>query len=748
MLIRVSGGHAGLSAYLKHGQKQDRAHTRDQLDERLILSGDLDIFENLVQQVPTQSKRAERYNHITLSFKEHFVPKKVMQDILEEFKTFVSAAYQSDELYLYAEAHLPRIKTTLHPKTGETVQRLPHIHITIPLVNMVSGRRLDTFGFVPKNIQHIDAFQEYINQKYALASPKDAPRTEPINTIDRLGGRDFLGRDHLELKTALAEKIMTGEIESLHALAAELAPLGQVNIANPSKPLSEQYARLITHDGQAIRLRSQMFRAPFLAKTPEEKQATLAISQRSTYKMAVPHPHPITEQSILDAQKAEPALQHWHEIRAKEIKHLNPNSRFFKGAYADMDDHQKREALAQFDKQFDQKWRDRQPSIGDLALSAELDSPERHNQDTPEPLDITANADLTNVLQQVSNFAEEEHLKEQAQQDDLMAEIRRQLDPKLLLAILAESHGLKSEHYRTQRHPKTGAPIIAVGKRGFTVSDFLTKEMNLRWSEARTILESAYDRQTAGMQPAPQWVDPEKDLWREFYKTQFKPQLDANREALAAFSQHAKQERKAFTAQAKQKIEPLKKQPAALSIAKLENAQERAAINLKLATLRAAFKLDARAEFKHWLQKQAQLGRLDALTKLKAMSKFEHHNPQHDSLKAEHGNPLEMCVMLLQTLRYTVRESGDVLYTLPDACQFTDTGHQITFEQPEKSDVAILAALNLAIEKFGTHLALSGSDDFKRRAKDIAQQQGLSIKIDGQDVLKPVWTPRGYGPFR
>ena len=745
MLIRISGGHAGLSTYLKHGQKQDRAQTRDQLDERLILSGDLDIFENLVQNVPTQSKTAERYNHITLSFKEHFVPKKVMQDILEEFKTFISAAYQSDELYLYAEAHLPRIKTTINPKTGEIVQRLPHIHITIPLVNMVTGQRLNTFGFVPKSIQHIDAFQEYINQKYALASPKDAPRTEPINTIDRLGGRDFLGRDHLELKTALAQKIMTGEIESLQALAAELAPLGQVNIANPTKPLAEQYARLVTHDGQAIRLRSQMFRAPFLAKTPQEKQTILARHQNPAYTLATPTTHPMTEQSILDAQKAVPALQYWHHIRAKEIKHLNPNSRFFKGAYAEMDDHQKREALAQFDKQFDQKWRN-YPTPDPIEL---LDQPEPDTQDLPAPLDITANADLTNVLQQVSNFAEEAHITAQA--DDLIAEIRRQLDPQLLLAILAESHGLNPEHYRTQPHPKTGAPLITVGRRSFTVSDFLTKEMNLRWAEAREILESAYQEQQKGLKPAPQWADPEKDLWHEFYTTQYKPQLDANREALADLSQHAKQERKAFAAKAKQKVEPLKKQPAALSIAKLENARERAAINLKLTRLRASFKLDARAEFRQWLQKQAQLGRLDALTKLKALSKLEHHDPQHDSLKAKHDDPLEARLTLLDSIRYTVRESGDVQYTLPDASQFIDTGRRITFEQPEKSDAAILAALNLAVEKFGTHLELSGSDDFKRRAKDIAQQQGLRIQIDEEvrpKPLKPVWTPRGCDPFR
>lgn len=723
MLIRISGGNSGLGAYLQYGQKQDRDLTRDQLDERLIFSGDLDIFENLVRQVPTRSDTAERYNHITLSFKENFVSPKVMRDILDEFKTFISAAYQDDELYLYAEAHIPKIKSIINPKTGESVERLPHIHIAVPLVNMVSGRRLETFGFVPKSIKHIDAFQEYINTKYELASPKDSPRIEAVNQLDRLGGRDFLGRDHLDLKMSFAEKVMSGEIDNLNALAAELSKVGKVNIANPTKPLSEQYARLVNQGGQAIRFRSQMFREPFLSKTPEEKQAVIVASQQSTYTEKldpVSDKYLMTEQGILDSQKEVPALQHWYEIRAKEIKHLNPNSRFLKGAYAEMTDNQKREALAQFDTKFDEKWRIDDSSIVDIGVELKL---ENQKQEVPESLEITSTEERVNYLQQICSMVEEGEIEIKAQKDELMAEIRKNLDPDLLLAALAESHGLQRENYRTRMHPKTGDPFILVGKRRFSVSDFLTKEVHLKWANAREILVSVYEKQKEGVKPAPLWIDKQKDLWTEFYESQFRPRLDANRQAMAVFSKKAKQARKDFTAQAKEKITPLRRQPAALSIAKMENVRDRAAMNLRFVRMRESFKLDAQHEFKDWLRKQAELGREDALKKLKAMSRFEQHKPEQDSIALPESDELEMHVIILQSIEYKVRVSGDVLYSLPDKSQFVDTGRRIAFEPPEKSDAAILVALNLAVEKFGTDLELSGSDAFKRKAKEIAQAE-------------------------
>ena len=41
MLIRVGSSHSGIKEYLEKGQKQDRFFSRDELDERVIIAGNL-----------------------------------------------------------------------------------------------------------------------------------------------------------------------------------------------------------------------------------------------------------------------------------------------------------------------------------------------------------------------------------------------------------------------------------------------------------------------------------------------------------------------------------------------------------------------------------------------------------------------------------------------------------------------------------------------------------------------------------
>ena len=45
MIVEISGGKGGLKAYLEHGKKKGRDLHRDQLDQRVVLFGDLDVFE-------------------------------------------------------------------------------------------------------------------------------------------------------------------------------------------------------------------------------------------------------------------------------------------------------------------------------------------------------------------------------------------------------------------------------------------------------------------------------------------------------------------------------------------------------------------------------------------------------------------------------------------------------------------------------------------------------------------------------
>lgn len=144
MLIRVKGGSEGIAEYLSNGQKQDRELTRDELDERVILDGDLELTDNIIKNM---DKDGERYLHITLAFKEDDLSRETMQDITRDFKQFAFGdAYESDEYNFYAEAHLPKVKSYVNRQTGDLVERKPHIHIVIPEINLLSGKNLNPFG--------------------------------------------------------------------------------------------------------------------------------------------------------------------------------------------------------------------------------------------------------------------------------------------------------------------------------------------------------------------------------------------------------------------------------------------------------------------------------------------------------------------------------------------------------------------------------------------------------------------------
>ncbi|MDF4825590.1 relaxase, partial [Vibrio parahaemolyticus] len=108
MLIRVGGGKGGIKEYLEEGIKNGRDYSRDELDERVILDGDLSLTNDIIQSMETEG---EKYLHITLSFKEDHIDNATLHAITQEFKAFAMTAYQEDEYSFYAEAHLPKIKS-------------------------------------------------------------------------------------------------------------------------------------------------------------------------------------------------------------------------------------------------------------------------------------------------------------------------------------------------------------------------------------------------------------------------------------------------------------------------------------------------------------------------------------------------------------------------------------------------------------------------------------------------------------
>jgi hypothetical protein len=96
-------------------------------------------------------------------------------------------------------------------------------------------------------------------------------------------------------------------------------------------------------------------------------------------------------------------------------------------------------------------------------------------------------------------------------------EIKATLDAYRLLAGLSHSHGLVIGKYQITKG-RDGSDRIQAGSRNLNVLDFLTKEMNLPWSEAAQLMREQYRAQT-GLDPAhAPGRTPEQDLWSEFQR--------------------------------------------------------------------------------------------------------------------------------------------------------------------------------------------------------------------------------------
>ena len=205
MIIRFNSGMSGIKEYLETGQTKERFYDREQLDERVILSGNLNTVEQIINSL---DDTGQKYLHITLAFKEDHIDNEILKNISTEFKDFFLSAYGEDEMHFYAEAHLPKLKSYHDKKDGSLVERKPHIHIVIPQINLLSQTK---FGYLyDKHVKYLNAFQEYMNDKYGLASPKENKRdgfNKHSEMISRYKGDEFSGAN-TDIKSQLLDKIM------------------------------------------------------------------------------------------------------------------------------------------------------------------------------------------------------------------------------------------------------------------------------------------------------------------------------------------------------------------------------------------------------------------------------------------------------------------------------------------------------------------------------------------------------------
>lgn len=813
MLIRVTGGSEGIADYLVNGQKADREFTREQLDERVILAGELEFTDALIQRM---SNEGDRYLHITLAFKEDHLDKDVMQSIVRDFKQFAMSAYDSDEYDFYAEAHIPKISSYTNRKTGELVERKPHIHIVIPRANLLSGTLMDPLykpvlnkqtGIVevpPEQLKWIDAFQESVNAKYGLSSPKDNRRLEFTGASEMISRykADLFQPHERDLKERILSDVLNRKISDYESFRDLLTEYGTARTRNKGK--DNEYQNVKPADNaRGINLKEPVFSREFIELSEAEKRRALTDRSSLAYEEQQ-QPRPVAPE--LDA-----TLKEWHEVRAKELKYINSGNRKLYAAYRSADREGKRAMLDERAATFYTKHRketdhdrtdeqrrdfrgrenaadrgtdsrrtvahiadnlraagrniqstgravgdaeqarrnlaDRRASRAVAALGRRLgrdQSEDRQvSQAAPQPRDRRAADSVTGQL-----LAEARERKTEGKAAHLaeFAQIKRELDARRLLAHLSKTHGVIPEKYEVTKG-KDGSDRIKAGSRNLNVSDFLTQEMRLSFSEAAPVLRQVYAAQQ-GRELAEARPSPRRELWQAFRQAQpeqakqkaaeWEAQRQSERERRAAIRDDYQGERRALQAD---RSKPAAERKAALSIARMERVTKdmalREAIREERQQLKEKHGQPYQERYRAFLAERANKGDETALAELRRQrdaspTPTAEANTIEGSSKRKRDS--DQAAQLARNLAYSVDRAGNVTYYADQAKRralVIDSGQRVTVAAVKDSQ-AVEAGLRLAVQKFGPGLKIEGSEEFKRQVIDAALKTGLRVEFDSK----------------
>lgn len=801
MLVRITGGSEGIAEYLANGQKADREFTRDELDERVILDGDLELTDTIIKGM---EKEGERYLHITLAFKEDALDPEVMRGLVGDFKQFAMSAYDADEFNFYAEAHLPKLKSYTNRQTGELVERKPHIHIVIPEQNLLSGQNLNPFGRVEQQTKFLEAFQEHANAKYGLASPKDNRRTEftsESEIISRYKGDLFQGNAK-ELKERILSDVLDRKISDYDSFKALLTEYGAARSRNAGKTTEYQNVKP-ADQAKGINLKDYVFSREFIEKPEAEKRRHLADEGRRQYESQQP------------ARKTAPelaaTLKEWHEVRAKELKYINSGNRKLYAAYRSADREGKRAMLDERAATFYTKHRketdhdrtdeqrrdfrgrenaadrgtdsrrtvahiadnlraagrniqstgravgdaeqarrnlaDRRASRAVAALGRRLGRDQSEDRQVsraaPQPRDRRAADSVTGQL-----LAEARERKTEGKAAHLaeFAQIKRELDARRLLAHLSKTHGVIPEKYEVTKG-KDGGDRIKAGSRNLNVSDFLTQEMRLSFSEAAPVLRQVYAAQQ-GRELAEARPSPRRELWQAFRQAQpeqakqkaaeWEAQRQSERERRAAIRDDYQGERRALQAD---RSKPAAERKAALSIARMERVTKdmalREAIREERQHLKEKHGQPYQERYRAFLAERANKGDETALAELRRQrdaspAPTAEANTIEGSSKRKRDS--DQAAQLARNLAYSVDRAGNVTYYADQAKRralVIDSGQRVTVAAVKDSQ-AVEAGLRLAVQKFGPGLKIEGSEAFKRQVIDAALKTGLRVEFDSK----------------
>lgn len=774
MLIRRNGGKEGIKEYLEKGQKHDRYFTRDDLDERVILNGNLSRIDNIITNM---TNKGERYFHITLSFKEDAIEESILSKISDEFRNFYFNAFNDDEIMFYSEAHLPRIKT-YKDSDGNIIERKPHIHIVVPKINLVTGESVDYKELY--NRDYADAFQEYINAKYGLESPKDNPRykvNDNSEYISRYKGDGFKGKGK-DVKLEILDQILENNISSIIELEKYLASSGFViKLRNSHKFKGTQYLN-ITKDEMAMNLNDHVFSDKFLALSKENK--LLYLNANSTDKKARKYLIPGTAQTI--EQHYLDTLIEWQTIKSLELKYhknLSPRQReiYKKLSKEDKIKHlnklhehhainlRERENHEQPDRRFKsrefsriidlymestrsnlesfkddvtrhcgierenitRRWRDELQRRYSANSRQSTTGERRYGDNKSGGNSGSINPENSSVLGSIKYQSTKINY---SQNKALINDFNEIVPANILLEVFEKSHGLNPEIYKITKSAN-GVDRIGAGNRNYSNYDFCIHEMHLSQNDALAylyyakMLNQEINHKLGYENTNGSYLIDEYKIWFKDYKKERASIITKNKSDL-------KNEIEKIKSQYKEKIIAIKndktifyhKKNSMIQAIKFEQtiALQNANKISKMSdyNLRQKYNLEMQESYRIFLMKRANEDDEQALRELRRLRIDYSMSIENLSISyTQRFNEFKLPVS------YEIDKNGIINYKVNDAIVIKD--HGIRVEVVKSNDDYVDLSLKLAMKKFGNNLSIRGKEDFRKKCVEHALKKGYEI---------------------
>jgi len=177
MLIRITRNSEGIEDYFETGHKKGRDLSRDELDKRVHLAGDITAFSKAVEYTQKYKSWNNNYYHLTASFAydNNNLDDDTLRAITQDMLDYYFCDYKTKDLLVACEAHRPITQSELNKSTGDVNQRLLHLHLAVSMLDITTDNQV---RMIPCKHEADKAFQSFIATKYHLIDP--ATRTREI----------------------------------------------------------------------------------------------------------------------------------------------------------------------------------------------------------------------------------------------------------------------------------------------------------------------------------------------------------------------------------------------------------------------------------------------------------------------------------------------------------------------------------------------------------------------------------------